>query len=1626
MFDPKLSRHSLEVLESRIAPATIAGTPLLPTSPDAYVHATIGAPIELHAGQVLTTGAQNSGTYLLYLEKGDALIFITDLNNNKDVDFNEITGISAGDGMRLISFVDIHGDIVTNLKKTTTNFPESRVLLTLSDSDSNPSNDPADVGGDGRVLLNNTIEKVELRSLRITDLTDQNNDGEVDDLDVDARRAPTTASIFGNIFAGRGFGALDGGLILDNTGATNFGFATVSQIGSVKTGTAASGQFYSFGASRADDSSGIITTFTAPKGQSGGDIIGVMGANAGIKFNLDGVQAGNGGIGGRGGNVVNVSVNGDDTGGYYIMAGNGGRGPSGGAGGSILNFSDIGSSTSKVVIQSGSGGAGATGAGGGAGDLTFTTFNISGNVNLNLGDGGDGFTAGGNGASLATGVFTQPGGIDYHAGNGYGTTHLPSSAGGVYTPTIGTHQAIDFDNDGFGDFVFTTKNTSQLVVTFGDPNDLTGFRTVVGPDGIRVPDRFYLPGARNAEALAVADLNGDGHPDIATASMDTGSHAGVLVFFSKYEHTGSGPLTGNEDLNGNGINDFLGFEAPRFSVMPMLDTGDPDTANAILPFWESPVQISAITAGDFDGDGNPELAVVATYYGLKSETNGVITSLTGERQVLVFMTQDIEVDNITGQSHLTGQFYADFGTKLTDTPQGTIPADPRVPFFTIAAVDANHNYGQPRIVIEATALSDGSNGSTPSTHDVVVVGVKDTTELVANGFGIQSIDYSQRNSVGGLPRGPVSAGQWSMGRVDIDRLLPDGGDNHIDLQPFTLLDFTVADIDNDGVADLGAISFAPAGFLIGIKGDGIGGGTQDSGGGNNNSGNFFGDPGQDGPRAIAGAGYNIGTTTLLAIKSADVDADGQIDDLVVFHDRGDFALFQYQSGEQEEGNPPAAATGALLFGTIVTPRPIGITDPVLIDTFFPDANDLSLPGYMTASAPPDLRGNVLYARSALGSSILQLGEVGLKINAGDGGNSLIGKGGSGGSLGTGGKLVTTMDQITGISTTDYTGTLNLTIGGTIRLVAGDGGDGFSNGGMGGNISGVSVRLIGTGTTTAVLSASASLVGGIGGRGVSGTGGDGGTLSQNSIRTFLGQTNFIAGNGGVGVIGGAGGSVVGNGSIIFDSDSTDLFVLTGNGGIGTKRGGNGGSITNFSPIISGILDNGSITYTTGNGGNAVSGPGGAGGSIVNSSPRPNAFIDDPILLTAGDGGNGTTGGAGGSIVNFVAKMAAPSKNPSLVQVVAGSGGDGINGVGGRGGSVSTIDITSRGTAGLNKVIAGDGGSSAGGSAGAGGDVTSVRSSSNEGAFAIAAGAGGKGLIAGGKGGDVVSADISLGASTLSKGLIIAGAGGDATAFIPNRFDGSVNQVENQFGGRVGIGGTGGSINGFSQRGSTGAHVDLIAGNGGSTLNYGSVSDPVPFVGRGGSIQNVTVAGNIGNVTGDNPNTPQNEDVAIKSYNDILNGETIAQFVDARLRNGFGTITDADGNVGAVVGAAGRNKAVVIDPVNNPNVYTSQPASFAKNGDLITMTARNILSAVAGSVDRIASIHLTKGLRVLGGVLGADKGVKGQLDYLDENGAPTPPPGGPVRDGRLIDGALVTSVLQDSAGRPITLPGRVFFL
>lgn len=1508
-------RSCAEPLESRIAPAALPITNI--------VSATTGSPLELSAGDMLST-SELGGSFLLFVEKGSAVVYTTDLNANNQIDFNEITGIAAGHGLRMISFVDIHGDIVTNL----------RANGTLTDSDNNAAN-----GLDGRVLLDSRIEKIEMRSLTQEDIGPAAN--------LLDRLALSTYSIFGNIYAGGGFGVDGGGLVIDVAGnelqQTKFSGATgISQfvdnvpptIGSIKVGTAASGEIFSFGTSAAgfglgdfgEDVQGELQQFRPESGRDGADIIGVRMADGTTKFNLGTLEAGDGGFNGRGGDIRNIAITGDMAGGYKLIAGDAGDGPVGKRGGSIVNYSDGGSITSEVVLQSGNGGRGLLGAGGAGGsiDLVADAPNqIAGRLIVNLGDGGPGLTVGGAGGSQKAGGFLTPESGIPRGASLVSSWHQPGDILNTTGDTNHNIRGFDFDLDGYNDVVYSSRDPDQLVVLFSDNGsgfDEQGFRYPGAPGTI------YLNGPANAEAITVGDFNGDGFADIAAASADS-SFAGISVYLSRYEFD---PVTGQPR--------FVEFRDPIFSALPHL---------APRGYFQKAVQITAMTSGDFDGDGAIDLAInsIQTDIVLQGDDN-VVTVLRG--------------DTTAASPGGTGFFFADF---VNGSPV-SILSDPT-----------------DRAILKSSALTDGG-------QDYFFAGVQGAKSLVRYSYTALSL----------------AAGSLALGQVDTNRDVSAPGErDKIALTDATLQDFTLGDFDNDGDADIVVLTAEPAGFLVTFSGTGAPGGfaiasndlSDDTAGrSGENSGIDIGD---DPPPGLGVTGGMVGILTTAA------QADGTGNDV---------SIVSYFGGPTNGVRFTDLSFAGLFTASIAgTETPIISNvgpDPSILafDTYRPDEASPGVVGYSLVSPIITPITDVVLASGGAGGGVVSIANNGFFFAAGNGGDSAIGQGGAGGQVGD--KLSLVNGQV--VATLRIVVPANDAFEPVVRLIAGNGGNGYTAGGKGGDVKGLLVDQVDDSTFEVV----SLLFAGDGGDSVKGTGGAGGSLDNLSI---LGGEVFSAGDGGRGVNGGVGGNVTGNkvGNLndTTNTQTSSLAVQGGRGGTGLQKGGAGGSVIGFTPEFRPVVGGESETvlfYRGGNGGNALSGAGGAGGSVIDSSPvtTGNNLVAD-IQIEGGRGGNGLSGGKGGSIVNFI-NVPGSGSVPLGVSVIAGYGGIGTARDGGAGGDIRNVNITGRGVGAVweidlsqpgktevfpgtiiapsnfGRYIAGEGAVSYGATGGAGGSLSAVTGVATSSSFALAAGKGGDGLRAGAAGGSISGATANASA-TLGKVLGVAGDGGDAYSSLATATDPLA------FGGVNGSGGNGGAIAGFSQNASQSTIVDLVAGNGGSTINHGTSLDLTTKAGRGGSISKVKVNGDIGDVSAG---------AAIVAYHDINSGELMADFVANTLINAPGADLRLAGNVGIVVGATGRVK-------DNNNDGELDPASVGVNGSLSDVLASNIMSAVAGSVDRIASIQSLVNVRTRteGAIFGADKATPfpatfGTRDYLDENGTLVETP---VLGGELLDGAII---------------------
>jgi hypothetical protein len=374
----RLSPPSLEVLESRIAPAqiyigiTASGFFDENNQNTEYKEVATGQFHPFHFTDTSTSGdlisaavesAATSNTFFLRLSAGDGVqfftiggnyepgitvssgnvvAFFTDYNFNGDYDPGEFTGLAMGKNAKILISGVVSGDVATNLDEHGT-----------------------------KDLSDDTLDMTGLVSPKqgISNL------------------AVTGGSVFGKV--------LSGGDIKKVTVAGN--------VEAILAGSAANGALFDFfpdkvfddGTTQVQPGGGGAVSFTATPGINGAAI-----TNALIESITDRMEAGSGGAGAVGGKISNVRIT-SDTDGFSILAGHGGAADAGagkskgGKGGDISKIYISGvvdntpNSVNDVVIGAGDGGDGlasSTGGKGGAVSKVFVGFGLNGQALVASGD----------------------------------------------------------------------------------------------------------------------------------------------------------------------------------------------------------------------------------------------------------------------------------------------------------------------------------------------------------------------------------------------------------------------------------------------------------------------------------------------------------------------------------------------------------------------------------------------------------------------------------------------------------------------------------------------------------------------------------------------------------------------------------------------------------------------------------------------------------------------------------------------------------------------------------------------------------------------------------------------------------------------------------------------------------------------------------------------------------------------------------------------------------------------------------------------------------------------------------------------------------------------------------------
>jgi hypothetical protein len=366
-------------------------------------------------------------------------------------------------------------------------------------------------------------------------------------------------------------------------------------------------------------------------------------------------------------------------------------------------------------------------------------------------------------------------GLYVYLNNGNGTftrtqvTNIIPSAGG---PAVGPGVIADLNGDGKGDFVVTSGQANSTNVFLGN-----GDGTLQAPTNISVA----------ATAVAVADLNSDGKPDLLRGYVDgsvtvaLGNGNGTFGSPASFSTVAGGYVYGFfvSDANGDGKLDVAANLAYAAKVAILTGNGD-GTLGAAALYGTIPAPMD-VTLADFTGDGKPDIASVSAN-GYGGQNFAVMTNTTVFAPPLPIQTLTIlggsgtaggVAGNVEYYNPATGnwqqaflaQFYNQWGQPVSGHPWGNVPGTNQwINYRTDGRSDAGVNGSNPGVYLYRVRFTVPTDAIEP----------RMTFSLKADNYAQVAINGV---SAGGLITG--SADQLNVDAVFSQSVLP--GQNTITL-----------------------------------------------------------------------------------------------------------------------------------------------------------------------------------------------------------------------------------------------------------------------------------------------------------------------------------------------------------------------------------------------------------------------------------------------------------------------------------------------------------------------------------------------------------------------------------------------------------------------------------------------------------------------------------------------------------------------------------------------------------------------------------------------------------------------------------------------------------------------------
>lgn len=369
--------------------------------------------------------------------------------------------------------------------------------------------------------------------------------------------------------------------------------------------------------------------------------------------------------------------------------------------------------------------------------------------------------------ALVDGISSQ---AAFLPGNGNGTFQAAHSAAFPAQASAGV--LADIDLDGNLDLVTNTA------VYPGDGNG--GFLTAVA----FVSSDGENTGATSAASVAIADINGDGRPDVVTAN---GYWNTVSVFLNQgsrsFVQNGVSDWVGNDpvavaiaDLNWDGFPDLVVTNTAQSDLAVLIGKGNGTFLPVSAAYAVGGSASTAAVLADFDGDGNPDALVADNISGVVLASGGADGTFAAARDSALVVPP--------GSNALGGA-------------------------LSIASADFNGD-GLPDIVVGQSAVSTGLG---------VVVFLTQSDGSLGPGTvyaADQALSFVATGDLNHDGKMDIVASDWSTGGLEVFLGRGDGTfQAPIDVAvPGYANGVVVADLNGDGWADVALAGIDPVAYVL--------------------------------------------------------------------------------------------------------------------------------------------------------------------------------------------------------------------------------------------------------------------------------------------------------------------------------------------------------------------------------------------------------------------------------------------------------------------------------------------------------------------------------------------------------------------------------------------------------------------------------------------------------------------------------------------------------------------------------------------------------------------------------------------------------------------------------------------